>query len=102
MMGRYGYGYGGGYGNMMGGGWFGLFLMVFVGAVIVGLLILLVMRMMRSSGHGYGHPMVHGGTPAAPVSAPGHDEAVAIAKRRFASGEITKEQYDEIMGSLKG
>lgn len=99
MMGRYGYGGGYGYGNMMNGGWLGLFLMVFVGAVIVGLIILLVLRMMRSSsGHGYGHPMAPGG----PASAPGHDEAVAIAKRRFASGEITKEQYDEIMGSLKG
>lgn len=33
---------------------------------------------------------------------PGHDEAVAIAKRRLASGEITKDQFDEIMRALNG
>jgi uncharacterized membrane protein len=37
-----------------------------------------------------------------PAAAPGHDEAVAIARRRFASGEITKDQFDELMRSLVG
>jgi uncharacterized membrane protein len=32
----------------------------------------------------------------------GHHEAVAIAKKRLASGEITPEQYDEIIGKLGG
>jgi len=51
---------------------------------------------MRSSGHG--HPAAPGG----PVAMPGHDEAIAIAKRRLAGGEITKDQYDEIMRALNG
>jgi uncharacterized membrane protein len=39
---------------------------------------------------------------ASPPSTAAHDEAVAIAKRRYASGEITKDQYDEMMRSLAG
>jgi uncharacterized membrane protein len=32
----------------------------------------------------------------------GHEEAIAIAKRRFANGEITKDQYEEIVQTLGG
>lgn len=91
MMRGLGYGY-----DMMGGGWAGGALMLFFGLLILaGIVLIIVWAMRASSGH-------HAG--AGPV-APGvaaHDEAVAIAKRRFASGEIDKTQYDEIMRGLSG
>ena len=80
--------------------WVGGFLFLLFGALIFVGVVMLVMWAVRAS-HG-------GGAPGAasmhhrPVSAVGHDEAVAIAKRRFASGEIDKGQYDEIMQSLNG
>jgi uncharacterized membrane protein len=92
-MGRgFGYGY-----NMMGAGWFGGLLMLLFGALIVAGIVLLVIWAVRASG---GH-----GTTSAPPQPPGavgHDEAVAIARRRLASGEINKDQYDEIMRALGG
>jgi len=94
MMGRgYDYGY-----NMMGGyGWFGGLLMFLFGAlVIAGIVLLIVWAVRASGGHSAG-----GGTPPQP-GAVGHDEAVAIAKRRCASGEITTQEYDEIMRALGG
>ena len=98
MMG-YGNGYGGGYDGgygMMGGGFGGLLFLVF-GVLIIAGIVLLVMWAIRMSGGGHGM-----GGMAHPPGAAGHHEAVAIAKRRFASGEINKEQYDEIMRSLGG
>lgn len=94
MMG-YGRGYSAGYGNMMGGGWFGGILMFLFGALILAGIVLLVMWAVRSSsGHG-----TAGGPPTHP-GVVGHHEAVAIAKKRLASGEITREQYDEIIKAL--
>ncbi|MHB8762195.1 MAG: SHOCT domain-containing protein [Coriobacteriia bacterium] len=94
MMDRgYGYGY-----DMMGGyGWFGALLMFFFGALVIAGIVLLIIWAVRASTH---HPSASGGT--LPPRAVGHDEAVAIAKRRLASGEITKDQYDEIMRALGG
>lgn len=94
MMGRgYDYGY-----NMMGGtGWFGGLLAVFFGALVIAGIVLLILWAVRSShGHGAVPPV------AGPSGAVGHDEAVAIAKRRLASGEITPEQYQELMRHLGG
>lgn len=87
--------YGNGYGNMMGGGgWLGGLLTVFFGIlVLVGVALLVVWLVKAMSGHG--------GAAAGPQpGAPGHDEAVALARKRFASGEINKEQFDEIMQAL--
>jgi len=92
MMGYRGYDYG--YNNMMGGGWFGGLLMLLFGALIIAGIVLLIMWAVRASG---GH--AGGGSTPQPGKA-GHDEAVAIAKRRLASGEVNKEQYDEIMRAL--
>jgi len=94
MMGRgYGYGY-----DMMGGyGWFGGLLFLLFGALVVAAIVLLIIWAVRASGR-------HGdsGTAAPPASGDGHDEAVAVAKRRLASGEITPEEYQEIMRALGG
>ena len=89
------YGYGN---NMMGGGWFGWLLMAFFGAMVLVGIILLVIGVARSMS---GHQGPHGAMQH-PMSGatPGHDEAVAIARRRLASGEITKEEYDGIMQAL--
>ena len=94
MMGRgYDYGY-----NMMGGtGWLGGVLVFLFGALIIAGVVLLIIWAVRASG---GHAAT--GASAPPPGAVGHDEAVAIAKRRLASGEITKDQYDEIMRALGG
>ena len=91
MMGRgFGYGY-----DMMGAGWLGSLLMFLFGALIlVGIVLLVIWAVRASGGHG-----ATGGSPLHPGEA-GHHEAVAIAKRRLAAGEITKEQYDEIMRTL--
>ena len=87
----YGRGYYG-YGSMMGGGWFaGLFMLLF-GALLIAAVVLLVLWAVRaSSDHTHGASM---------HSHPTHDEAVTIARRRLATGEITKEQFDEIMRAL--
>ena len=91
MMGRgYDYGY-----NMMGGSWFGGLLMFLFGALIlVGIVLFVIWAVRASGGHG-----AAGGSSPHPGEV-GHHEAVAIAKRRLAAGEITKEQYDDIMRTL--
>jgi len=92
-MGYRGYGYG--YGNMMGGGVFGGLLVLLVALlVLAGFVLLVIWAIRASSGH---HP--EGGPTLHPAEV-GHHEAVAIAKKRLASGEITKEQYDEIIRTL--
>ena len=96
MMG-YGRGYGYGYGNMMGGGWPTLLLMLLFGALVIALIVLLVLWAVRTSSGHSSH-----GTATLPPGGAGHHDAVAIAKRRLASGEITREQYDEIMRALDG
>jgi putative membrane protein len=92
MMGR-GYGY-----DMMGGyGWFGGLIMLLFGVLVIAGIVLLVVWALRTSGERAG-----GFAPMPPSGMAGQDEAVTIAKRRLASGEITKEQYDEIMRALGG
>lgn len=111
MMG-YGSGYGpGGYGGMMyGGGWIvGLMMLVF-GILFIALVVVLILWAIRAShgsqssqSSGAAVPPVNPDSSARQVgsaSAAGHDEAVAIAKKRLANGEITAEQYAEIMRHL--
>lgn len=91
-----GYREGGYYGDMMGAGWFGgLLMFVFAALVIAGFTLLLIWAVRASSGHTSAGPALHPG-------ATGHHDAIAIAKKRLASGEITAEQYDEIMSRLGG
>jgi uncharacterized membrane protein len=92
-----GYGrFGSGFNTMMNGGW-GAVLWLFFGALIIAGVVLLVLWAVRSSSS---HSA--GGGAAVPPRTPGHDEAVAVARRRFASGEISKEEYDQIIGVLGG
>jgi uncharacterized membrane protein len=91
-------GYGGGYGGMMGGGFGGFLFFLFGVLFIAGIVLLVIWAVRASGGHGHAAP---GAAPPAPGAA-AHDEAVAIAKRRLASGEITPEQYGEIMRTLGG
>ncbi len=112
MMGGYGHGFGG-YGPMASGGsWFiaGLVL-CFWFLIIVGIVLLVVWAVRASSGHGHGHAGGRQQGPAGTVTQPdamqqppaeGQDEAVAIARKRLASGEISPEQYAEIMRHLGG
>ncbi len=100
MMGGY---YGNGYGGMGGGGLFGgLIFLVFAALVIAGVVLLVIWAVRASSG-GHGH-MGAGTTPQPPTTPPQAattaDEACAIARKRYASGEITKEQFEEICKTL--
>jgi putative membrane protein len=91
-------GYGGGYNNMMGGGFGGLLILLFGLLFIVGVVLLVLWAVRASHGHGQSKQ----GTATSNPGAVGHDEAVAVAKKRLASGEITPEQYAEIMRHLGG
>lgn len=99
MMRGYGYGYHmpGAYGGL------GALMMFAFGVLVIAAIVLLVVWAVKASqGHGTsaGAPPVTG--PAAGPGAAGHDEAVAIAKRRLASGEITPDEYAEIIRVLGG
>ena len=93
-----GFGFYPGYG-MMGGGWIGGLLMLVLWALLIAGVVLLVMWAIRGSRHGQMHGQV---PPMSGTGMPGEDEAVAIARRRLASGEITKEQFEEIVTALRG
>ena len=71
------------WGLAMGLGW--LAMLAFWGAILVGI-VLVVRALARSSG----------------ASSGGHEEsALAILKRRYAAGELTREQFDEMRRVLE-
>lgn len=90
-------GYGYGYGPMMGGwGWGGWVLMAVFWALVIAGVVMLIVWLVRGPRR---HMMMGGG----PMQAPGsHDEALAIARRRLAAGEITAEQFEQIRKTLEG
>jgi uncharacterized membrane protein len=98
------YGYGNGYyGNMMGYGWvYGLLFFVFGALIVAGIVILIIWAIRYSAGHGKG-PSGPGPagptTPNQPTQAV-RDEACAIVRRRYANGEITKDQYEDMCRTL--
>ena len=94
MMGGYrglGYGY-----DMMDGAWGSVLALLFGLLVIAGIVLLVLWAVRASSGQG------SAGSVTPPPASPGHDEALAIARKRLASGEITCEQYEEIARTLTG
>jgi putative membrane protein len=92
------------------GGWFlGGCLAFFWLLVLVGIILLVVWAVRASSHHDHtgakGHTMPPAGTPPVPpaVEQPkAEDEAVAIARKRLASGEISSDEFAEIMRHLGG
>lgn len=97
MMGyeRFGYGIGHmGGGPGIGGALFGLFLLTFV----VALIIWLVVGRKHAAHHMMAAPQAPVGYSA--VAAP--DSALAIARERLAKGEIDADQYTVISNALKG
>jgi putative membrane protein len=91
------YGYGYGPGAAGGGGWlFGMALMALFGLVAFAGFVLLVIWAVRT----WGGPSHHAAQP--PSATPPRDPACDIARERYARGEITKEQYDEICRTLAG
>lgn len=92
-------GFGYGYPYMMGGGWWGIVMLVFWLLVIAAIVVLIVWAVRQITGHG----QAHGGGPGTPpptATAPPKDEACEIARIRYAKGEITKEQFEEICRGL--
>jgi putative membrane protein len=79
MMGGYGYGHGFGL-------FWGIFMAIIIAAVVVGIIFLV-----RAAVTGPRHER----------SAPGEDEAMQILRKRFASGEISKEEFEERKNALK-
>ncbi len=86
------------FGHMWGwgaGGWaFGIIMMVFWIA-LVALVVYLVM-------HAYSHGSRANTAPPSGNFAPPQEDPMEIARRRFAAGEINKEQFEEIEKTLKG
>ncbi len=79
MMGGYGYGY---------GSW-GIFMGLFWILIIAGVVSLLVWFFRQ------GHP-------SETTPTPGGDRALETLRQRYASGEITKEQFDQMRRDLEG
>jgi len=82
MMGNY---FGGGYGYM---GGFGFFFMILFWGLIIWAIVVGVRMMSRSQG---GHPCCGGAQ---------GDEAGKVLRTRYAKGEITKEQFDQMKKDL--
>jgi len=79
-------------GGMMwgwGGWWWGLIMMVFWLLVVVGMVLLLVWAVRQVTHRG-------------PAGASGGSRALEILQERYARGEITREQYEQMRRDLLG
>ena len=91
-------GFGWGWGHGMGWGW-----MVTGGALLLGLLVWVIIMLVRRREHGPMSPMpmcMHMGSMGQPYGDAG-DRALQILKERYAKGEITKEQFDQMKRDLQ-
>ena len=85
MMG-WGFGNYGGYGGVM--GWIGpIMMIVFWGALIVGIVFLV--RFLTRGGGGSGNPG-------------GRESALDILKKRYAKGEMSREEFEAMRKDLRG
>lgn len=96
--------YSGMMGNYGGGGWIAMFIFGFLATVA---LVALVVWLVRGASHGTHHPGIMPSGPAplppldkTPTLMDAHEEAVAIAKKRLANGDITTTEYTAIMEAL--
>jgi len=80
---------------MIGGGmmWFGLLMMLFGLLVFAGIILLAVWAIARFAGSERQRSSATSGSPEDPL---------AILQRRYARGEITREEYERIRADLKG
>ncbi len=80
---------------MMGGGmlWFGLLMMLFGLLVFAGIILLAIWAIARLAGS-------ERQTSTTTSSSP--EDPLAILQRRYARGEITREEYERIRSDLKG
>ena len=79
-----------GWGWGWGMGWGGGLFMCLVGILFIALVIMIIVRLIRH-GHGGYHSTTMSSTKQTPLD---------IAKERYAKGEITKEQFDQIKKDL--
>jgi len=81
--------------DMMGGGmlWFGLLMMLFGLLVLVGVILLGVWAIARFAGSERLRPSSTSSSPEDPLT---------ILQRRYARGEITRDEYERIRSDLKG
>jgi len=88
MMRGFGYGY-----NTMGNTLWDLAMLLFWLLIFAGIVVLVIwaVRQLSGSGHGTTHQ---------PPPAQTKDDACEIARTRYAKGEITKEQYEEMCRTL--
>ena len=78
------------------GSWIGMgLMMLFMALIVVGGILLLVW-LVRAAAPPYG------GYPPYPYQQPQRDDALETARRRFANGEITKDEFEEIKRTLAG
>ena len=99
-------GYGPTYGPGMMGGfspWIGLLGLLFWLLFLAGIVILIIWIVEQSRRNHHMVPPASGPVVGPPMAGPPtHDEAMAIARKRLATGEITREQFDEIRQALGG
>ncbi len=81
--------------DMMGGGmmWFGIVMMLFGLLVFAGIILLAVWAIARLAGSERLRSSTTSGSPEDPLT---------ILQRRYARGEITREEYERIRSDLKG
>lgn len=93
------WGWGSNAGTVGAGSWIGMIVMLgFMALVVIGGILLLVW-LIRAAAPPYG------GYPQSPYQQPyppQRDDALETARRRYAGGEITKEEFDEIRKTLGG
>ena len=74
---------------------------LFVLAVVVGIVVLIVLLVRHKPGGVHPVAMAPAAAPiAAPVPPARFADALEVAAKRYASGEITKEQYEEMCRTL--
>jgi uncharacterized membrane protein len=96
-------GYGNGYTYTNGyGSWTGIFMMFLMIVVVVAIVLLVVWAIRR---HDRQHPATSypmAPVAPAPLTSPQDDPACGAARLRFAKGEISKEELEDICSTLKG
>ncbi|MGM0523698.1 MAG: hypothetical protein ACQER2_06620 [Bacillota bacterium] len=93
--GRYGGNFHDGFGFSNDGG-FGFSLFNYLPLLfMVGLIVLVIVLIVKQSKHSHAHHH------QSPKQQPSNDQAITIVKERYAKGELSKEEYLELIETLK-